>query len=94
MRVDEESEIDCTVKRGQGNINFKTGHDYCEVPTQLTQQSGGVEMGESKWVLCRHVFQNLGLELGTLTVDLLALMVSHQVAQYFCMETRYLQHSH
>ena len=39
-------------------------------------------MGESKWVLCRHVFHNLGLELGTLTVDLLALMVSYQVAQY------------
>ena len=36
----------------------------------------------SKWVLCRQVFCNLCLKLGTLTVDLFALTVSHQLAQY------------
>ena len=39
-------------------------------------------MDSSKWVLCRHVFHNLCLKLGTPTVDLFASKVSHQVAQY------------
>ena len=42
MVRNKESENDYTVKRDLGNINFKTDHDYCGVPTQLTQQSGGL----------------------------------------------------
>ena len=37
---DQESENDYTVKKDLGDVNFKTNHDYCGVPTQLTQQSG------------------------------------------------------
>ena len=34
---DRESENDYTTKIDLGIINFKTDHDYCGVPTQLTQ---------------------------------------------------------
>ena len=36
----QELKNDYTVKRNLGNINFRTDHDYCGVPTQFTQQSG------------------------------------------------------
>ena len=38
------------------------------------------KVDSSEWVLCRHVFRNFCLKLGTLTVDLFASRVSHQVA--------------
>ena len=38
----QESENDYTLKRDLANINFRTDHDYCGVPTQHTQQSGGL----------------------------------------------------
>ena len=38
----QESENDCTVERDLGNSNFKTDHNYCGVPAQLIQQSGGL----------------------------------------------------
>ena len=40
------------------------------------------KVDSSEWVLCRHVFHNLCLKLGTPTEDLFASRVSHQVAQY------------
>ena len=40
------------------------------------------KVDSSEWVLCRHVFHNLCLKLGTPTVDLFASRVSHQVAYY------------
>ena len=39
-------------------------------------------MDSSKSVLCGHVLCNLCLKLGTLTVDLFASRLSHQVTQY------------
>ena len=39
-------------------------------------------MDSSKSVLCGHVLSNLCLKLGTLTVDLFASRLSHQVTQY------------
>ena len=40
------------------------------------------KVDSSEWVLCRHVFHNLCLKLGTPTVDLFASRVSHQIPQY------------
>ena len=40
----QESENDYTVKRDLGNINLKTDHNYCGVPTQFTQQSHRLEI--------------------------------------------------
>ena len=37
-----KSENGYAVRKDLGNINFKTAHDYFGVPTQLTQQSGGL----------------------------------------------------
>ena len=41
---DREPENDYTVTKDLGNINFRTDHNYCGVPTQPTQQSGGLEI--------------------------------------------------
>ena len=42
IRGNQESVNDYPVKRHLRNINFRTDHDYCGVPTKLTQQSGGL----------------------------------------------------
>ena len=40
------------------------------------------KVDSSKWILCRHVFCNLCLKLGTPTIDIFASRVLHQLAQY------------
>ena len=49
---------------------------------KVADLESGRKVNSSEWVLCRHVFRNLCLKLGTLTVDLFTSRVSHQVAQY------------
>ena len=76
----QESVNDYTVKRDLGNINFRTDHDYCGVPTKLTQQSGG--LGISSQSGLTHVSHNLCLKLGTPILDLFASKMSYQIARY------------
>ena len=74
-----------------------TDHDYCELPTELTQQIGGLgissQMDSSEWFLCQNVFCNLRLKLGTPAVNYSLKSVT--LSSTICgMETRSLQHSH
>ena len=39
----KERENDYTVTKDLENINFRTDHNYCGVPTKPTQQSSGLE---------------------------------------------------
>ena len=48
------------------------------------------KVDSSEWVPYRHVFHNLYLKLGTLTVDLFASRVSHQVAQQLRTQCQFL----
>ena len=74
-----------------------TDHDYCELSTELTQQSGGLgissQMDSSEWFLCQNVFCNLRLKLGTPAVNYSLKSVT--LSSTICgMETRSLQRSH
>ena len=55
------------------------------LPSSLNKVVGlksRLKVNLSKWVLCLHVFRNHCLKLRTPTADLVAVRVSHQVAQY------------
>ena len=52
------------------------------LPSSLNKVESRCKVHSSEWDLCRHIFRNLRLKLGTPTVDLFTSRVSHQLAQY------------
>ena len=93
----QESENHYTVKRDLGNINFRTDHDYCWVPTHLTRQSGGLGiLSQSDLIRIGPLLTCLSQSLPEVRspnsrfIRLKGVTASSTIC---CMETKSLQHS-
>ena len=94
----QESENDHTVKRDLGDVNFETNHDYCGVPNQLTQQSGGLGISSQSGLfrmgpLLTCLSQSLP-EIRNPNSRFIRLKGVTPSSILRCVETRSLQHSY
>ena len=94
MGGDREPENDYTVTKDLGNINFRTDHNYCGVPTQPTQQSGGLEISSQSGLIQMSSLSTCFLQSLPETRNpnsrLIRLTLIIPISAICCMETRSL----
>ena len=85
-------------KRDLGDVNFEINHDYCGVPTQLTQQSGRLGISSQSGLiqmgpLLTCLSQSLS-EIRNPNSRFIRLKGFTPSSTIHCMETRSLQHNY
>ena len=91
---DRDPENDYTVTKDLENINFRTDHNYCGVPTQPTQQSNELEISSQSGLIRMSSLSTCFLqslpETRNPTSRFIRFTVIIPISAICCMETRLL----